>query len=241
MTPPLRTVLARLGDAVAPVPCAVCRVEPGESTTGLCPPCRADLHTWTPLVATPAVPTPPCLTAGAYGGTLRRVLLAYKESGRRDLSGALAGLLAGLLALCGRETLYCVPVPSTARRRRERGFDHVRRLCASAARLPGAGRCHVAPVLRALPRPDSVALSATERIRAAVGSFAPRPAVTALARATGSGARCRVLVVDDVVTTGATIAAATSCLVKAGVVVSGALAVAATPPPHTAKSAKSGW
>jgi len=85
----------------------------------------------------------------------------------------------------------------------------------------------VVSAVRARPRPDSAGLTATERARAAAGAYAVDPRrISALRPANRAGAW--VVVVDDIVTTGATLAAVTARLRQAGVPVRRAAVLAAT-------------
>lgn len=235
--------LHRLRDLVAPRDCAGCggAAAPGRP---LCPRCRERLDAAVPVAAEPAFTGGAATAAaGQYADVLRHCLLAYKERRRRDLAGTLAAMLARTLAVLefDRRPLWLIPVPATRRALRERGFDHVgllvRRLAWS---LPDA---RVARVLRCAPRPDSAGLGLGERRRVAMAALRPRPGpLRALAddlahhRSAPFGPTAadlrdgpaRVIVVDDIVTSGATLAAAATVLRNGGVRVCGALAVAAT-------------
>jgi predicted amidophosphoribosyltransferase len=82
-------------------------------------------------------------------------------------------------------------------------------------------------LLRASPRPDSASLSVAERAAAAESSLRIRSArIGVLRRVTPE--KCTLVVVDDIVTTGATLAAVTGRLGEANVQVTGAAVLAAT-------------
>jgi hypothetical protein len=84
----------------------------------------------------------------------------------------------------------------------------------------------VARPLRAAPRPDSAGLTSAERALAAAHGFRLRPGrLASLRRASAAGP---VVVLDDIVTTGATLAAVAATLARSGVPVSAAAVLAAT-------------
>jgi predicted amidophosphoribosyltransferase len=156
---------------------------------------------------------------------------AWKERGRHDLDPVLGAALAhavGVLPGTRREGVrLLVPVPSSRAARRRRGADGVLRLALHAAQTLRAGgaRVRVLPAL-ALARAvaDQSGLSATERARNVEGAFAVRARAGGLVRA---GAP--VVLVDDVLTTGATLRAAACALAQAGCVVEGVACVSVTP------------
>ncbi|MEJ3741867.1 phosphoribosyltransferase family protein [Actinomycetes bacterium KLBMP 9797] len=121
-----------------------------------------------------------------------------------------------------------VPVPDTARAARARHGDHVWRLARhAAAGLRRAGwPAEVMRPVRALPRPDSAELDAVARAAAAAAGFRLRPGRVAAVRRAATGRT--VVLVDDIVTTGATLAAIAGLLSAAGVPVDGAAVLGAT-------------
>jgi ComF family protein len=128
-----------------------------------------------------------------------------KLGGRPDLARPLAESLVPLLSGCRPDALV-VPVPLHRRRLIERGFNQAALLSLVAARQTGH---QVA--LRALDRsretPSQATLSLPERHRS------PRGAFVAVSRFVTAR---EVILVDDVLTTGATAAAATEALLRAG-------------------------
>ncbi|MDI6098308.1 ComF family protein [Actinoplanes sp. NEAU-A12] len=226
-------VLAELADLVLPGACAGCGAERLRLTYGTCAACVAQLESLRPRAASPTPPPagfPACVAVGPYAGPLRGALLAYKERGRHRLARPLGTLLAGAVAaIAPRDRpVTLVPVPSTAAARRERYGDHMARLAEhAAARLRAAGfRVDVVQPLRALPRPDSTSLDASERATVAVNSLRMAPRIGVLRRDERS--RGTLVVADDIVTTGATLAAVSRRLEEADMQVRGAAVLAAT-------------
>jgi predicted amidophosphoribosyltransferase len=171
----------------------------------------------------------PVHAASDFRGAVRAAVISYKERARADLRRPLAALLgAAVCALLtdaapGRVAL--VPVPSSRHAVRRRGEDVIRRLAHTAARRGGGAGipAYVAPALRlARPVRDSAGLTLAERAENLAG------AMTAAA----PGGAPRAVIVDDVCTTGATVAEAARALNRAGWHVLGAAVVAATPPPQ---------
>jgi predicted amidophosphoribosyltransferase len=235
----LTSLAAGVADLVLPSACAGCGAERVALTYGTCARCVTALEALTPYPTVP-VPCPAgmpaCEAVGPYAGELRGLLLAYKEKGRYRLARPLGALLAGAVAQAVVRggggigvPLLVVPVPSTARAARERHGDHLARLAAHTVRaLRAAGwQARVSGALRASPRPDSASLAAAGRAAAAVNSLRIRPArMRDLRRSVTVGGM--LVVLDDIVTTGATLAAVTARLTEVDVQVTGAAVLAAT-------------
>ena len=173
----------------------------------------------------------PAFALSRYAGPVRAALLAYKERGRRSLAEPLGERLAlALLALPGplgpftdRDGCWwLVPVPSRRSAAARRGGQHVQALAASAAAaLAARGRpAAVAPALRMAPGVrDSVGLAALARRQNVAGRV--------LLHGAGIPPRwAPVVLVDDVLTTGATAAECTRVLERAGVEVHAIVAFA---------------
>lgn len=222
---------AALVDLILPATCAGCG---RHSRSPVCAACAQSLSAAVPgpVAPSPAPPgLPPCAALAWYDGVLRELILGYKERGRHDLARPLGVLLAAVVSAGSDRSvpLALVPVPATAAAARQRYGDHMARLAGHTVRALRAARWSAAVwrPLRALPRPDSATLDSAGRARAAATAFRVRPAAaTALRRATTSGAR--VVVLDDIMTTGATLAAVAARLAAVGVPVARGAVLAAT-------------
>jgi predicted amidophosphoribosyltransferase len=224
----VRRLLDDAGDLAFGGVCAGCEVRPGL----LCAACTGE------LIGSPwlAEHRPGGLRVSAvaqYGGVARSVVLAHKERGRLGLSArlgdALAVAAAGLLEApggcpsCSRRTLALVPAPSARTVVRARGHDPMVRVARRAAVvLRRAGHdCGVVPALRQCRRiADQAGLGQAARRENLRDALAVRRAAIALLQD-----RCVVLV-DDVVTTGATLSEAARAMRVAGVEPCGAAVVA---------------
>ncbi|MEO3786593.1 phosphoribosyltransferase family protein [Actinocorallia sp. B10E7] len=168
---------------------------------------------------------PPVWALGAYEGALRALVLAHKEKGRAALSVPLGRALAALVAARWRPAgpLLLVPVPSSGRAVRRRGRDATLLMAeAAAAVLRGSGwpvRC--VPVLRQRRGTFD---------QAGLGAAARRANLAGALRVTRPVEGAAVLLVDDVVTTGASLAEAGRALREAGAVLEGAVVLARTEP-----------
>ena len=205
-------------DLVLPAECGGC----GAPGVRWCPACAAELLTKAadPRVVTPRLdPGVPVLSLGRYAAARRQAIVAVKEHGRADLVEPLAvAVRTGLTQLLTwgllETPLTVVPAPTRWTAARRRGGDPVTRVAESAVvPLPGVTVTR-ALRLTGLAR-DSVGLSSADRQRNLAGRVRVRasPAVP-------------VILLDDVVTTGATACASVGALQTSGVSVHAVLAIA---------------
>jgi len=220
-----RTALTALLDLVLPGSCAACDAP----RAPLCAGCQKDLYAGLfprPLhVAPDPCPPelPPVTSCGPYGGVLKALVTAYKDEDRRDLGAVLAPLLlAAIQAAAPTGAVAVVPVPSSRAANRRRGDAPITELARRSLRLVDHRRLTLAPALVPVRRlADQAGLGHAARAVNLAGAYAVRP------RWRGRLTEA-VLLVDDVVTPGATLAEAARALRADGVPVLGVATLAAT-------------
>ena len=157
----------------------------------------------------------PILAACDYDGDVRRRVVEMKYQGRRSLARELARHLAHTVRADAVDAIDLVTwAPTSSRRRRRRGFDQAQLIARFVARELGV------PCRRLLVRETRHAQTGRSRTARLAG---PR------FRALSTRRPLRVLVVDDVVTTGSTLRAAAHALTASGWGDVTLAAVAATP------------
>jgi predicted amidophosphoribosyltransferase len=240
--------------------CAVCR-RPGRA---LCRDCRTAL----PDTAVVCWPTPvpeglaTPMATGAYRGPLETLVNAHKEQHRLALAAPLGDLLAvavtghvdqqaggpgGVVTpSAGGRPVLLVPVPSRPAVVRRRGHDpllRVSRRAAATLRRRGVDARVWTPLRSVRAVRDQAGLNAVDRAANLRASMRCAPGQARRMRSPPGLISPVVVVVDDVITTGATVREAQRALEDEGVDVGGVAAVAATarrvPPPVGKTSAPS--
>lgn len=215
-------IVDALGDLVLGARCAGC----GVAVFGLCRHCAAVLRGLRPgVVSRPLPGFPRTAAAGEYTSELRQVLLATKERGalvHLPLLGGLLARAAAVLLVPGVPLpVVLVPVPTVAARVAERGLDLPAALAVRARRELGRAGVPVR-VSRAVrlvrDTDDQVGLDRAARVANLARAY----------RWVGQPSPGSVVVVDDVVTTGATLTAVTDAVRAAGTRLLGAATVAQT-------------
>jgi ComF family protein len=225
-------LLTALLDAVAvlaPVTCAGC----GSEDRALCVDCRRCLLA--SIVERNLDDGTPVFAALRYESTVRNAILGYKEQGRTDVAAALAipftaaisaAVVASGVASGGQARVELVALPTGREAYRRRGYDPVRLLL----RRAGLGRDIRA--LRSVSRhAEQKGLDRAGRARNLVGSM------TTVRDIRGRS----LLLVDDVLTTGATLTEAVRALRSGGAVVVGAATLAFTPKLYGASADRPGF
>lgn len=209
-------LLQGIAELLAPTRCAGCEL-PGEL---LCAHCREGLPRVDPACACASCGAPfgglvctecwdtqyafeAAIALGELSGSLARAVVLHKDAGERRLGGVLGSLVGECVAASwGSWTDAVCWIPPTAAAIARRGFDHGASLAVPTAECLGV------PAISLLERrraKDQRTMGRLQRLASAEGSFSAAASVPS-----------RVLIVDDVLTTGATLDAAAQALLAAG-------------------------
>jgi ComF family protein len=145
---------------------------------------------------------------GHYSAEMRQVIHGFKFEGRRNLARLLAPLLAGVFfdSWDRADIDYITAVPLHAKRQRERGFNQSELLAQALARCVAIPYRQVLKRVRyTLPQVGLTDFRRKENIRHAFRCYRPQQISSR-----------RILLVDDVMTTGSTVASAAQALLESG-------------------------
>lgn len=211
----MTSLLERTISIIAPHRCIACSKE----SNVLCDSCRFELFAEGPelcfLCNKPATDSRVCVAcrrateidnvwvAATYEGAVKRLIRAYKFERVRAAYQPLAQVIADQLPYLEEVTVTYIPTASS--RVRQRGYDHARLLAREVARLRN-WECQT--LLRRRHDARQVGATKQERLEQAATAFECKPG----AKLDGA----RILLIDDVTTSGATLAAAGKILVDAG-------------------------
>jgi ComF family protein len=217
-----RQLLQQGLDLLFPQRCAVC----ARSGHALCSACKASIRLLAPPycqlcnrqlsslgVCQPCQRWPLQLNGlravGTYEGALRTCIHALKYNGQTRLAEPLGDLLASKYNASGLQADVIIPVPLHAERLQQRGYNQSKLLAQHCSQQIGIP-IREDILLRRRATSAQVGLAARERLQNVAGAFVCSPAFTGLLPH-------RVLLIDDVCTTGATLEACSGALFAAGI------------------------
>lgn len=200
----VRMLLAAVKGALAPPACAACDARV-RARVVFCPACAAT------IVPPPSARAAPCLddllAAGAFGGALAVALRRLKYQDRPDLAAPLGHLARGAARRAGLSADLVVPVPLHPRRLVERGYNQAALLAAEVA-IELSAPLSARALVRRRHTPQQAHLDREARLRNMREAFH--------VRRPGAIRGLRVVLVDDVATTGSTLTACAEALLAAG-------------------------
>lgn len=159
-----------------------------------------------------------CYCAGEYSGWLRDSIIRYKNGDSRNTEMLSQILLNTFEKFFESESLTIIPIPSSQQKVRDRGYDSVANLCGRISREKQSIDLDSSNLFLRRQVVDQVGLSAAQRHDNLEGAFGTRRAMNGT-----------VVIVDDVITTGATLNGAAKALRFAGAQRIFALALCGTP------------
>ncbi len=187
--------------------CAGCQAALVQPQPPLCPRCGASLSSRRECRDCRLRPFPLVACSFArYEGPLCRAILQLKYRPNRRLAGVMGGWLADLYRVQNWPGSLIVPVPLAERRRRQRGYNQAG-LIASALAERVALPMEEGGLRRVRETPSQVGLDPAGRLHNVEGAFEADPAVVH---------NQTLLLVDDLYTTGATLAACAQAGLQAG-------------------------
>ena len=194
------SVIGELGQLLFPTRCYGC------STLGIsiCSSCRSE---WHPHFYTTNVQGIQVHSAIIYSPTASRIILAAKERGLRGADQLIVDAIVHVLDKANFDTfnVRLVPIPSSAPNRRRRGRCFIPEICKQVSAITSIPLIHALTINRAVK--DQSSLNAKDRLTNMRGAFSIN---------TGTYPRGDLILIDDVVTTGATVSEAARALNSRG-------------------------
>ena len=211
--------VSRLLDVLAPPACMACDVACAQTFCEGCGLVTVDAEAH-------EIDGVPLVVAGAYAPPLSTAITRFKYEGRAELSRGLSALLVpGLQHLALPADARLVPVPLHPRRLASRGYNQAG-LLAQELSKQSAWHCDPRMLLRARETERQVGKSRVLRLTNAQGAFELRHRAVLAPPASAP----RVVLVDDVVTTGSTVRACAQALAQGGVQLLAVVALARARP-----------
>ncbi len=200
--------MVTLADILFPCRCAFCGKKLPVGSDGVCAECEKELPYTEPDRMLRKVGSHTCAVTFYYEKNVPRGIYTFKFGGRSGRARVFAAYLAATVSeTLGGEFDAVTYVPISAQRRRRRGFDQSRLLAQHCCRLWGVKPVRTLGKMRNNP-PQSSVKTENERRKNVQGVFRVLPKAEVADR--------RVLIIDDITTSGATLAECADLLLEAG-------------------------
>jgi len=219
-------MLRAIADILSPPRCAACSIALSRGGRVFCSACAATVERIDSMPsAEPGALRPPngeCIAFAGYGGALGTAVRRFKYEDAAYLARPLGDLLRLACRAAKLRADLVVPVPLHRHRLVERGYNQSALLAEAVAAELGA-RLDARALSRVVDTTAQASLTRGARLHNVRGAFRVRVPCAVEGRS--------IALVDDVMTTGATLAAATRAAIHAGAKRVDAWVVARTPPP----------
>jgi ComF family protein len=209
-----------------PSNCVICNV----SGSNLCEICHENLKLKSRKVSRLAISG---FATSEYSAETAKLISEFKESHQTSIASVMATAMFDALVNFDLQNCVLVPIPSKRESFATRGFEPAALLSNALARRVAKNRNLLLPVVKALSYnsavSDQASLNGKDRRTNLIGSMTATKASSRLASA------AKVILIDDIVTTGASLTEAKRCLENIGVEVIGFVAFAETLPRNLQK------
>lgn len=201
-------ILTSIINAIYPLKCIVCESLLDDEKKNICADCNSQINWLSSDFFNPDLKSrffDRAKSLAAYDSACAKVIHRFKYNNRTDLAKPLAEIMTGRIDY---EYDIVIPVPLHSKKLRQRGYNQSALLAKEISRLTGFKTC-LKSLKRIKDTADQVGLSKTERLKNIQGAFNCSGRVY-------SAKSANILLIDDVMTTGATVNECAKALKKCG-------------------------